>query len=159
MKKQCEFCHKEYTKPIKVDLKAWSIRKYCSRKCYNLASKGRLVTWGDKISKSRLGHGWPEGYKNRQSIAQKERFKTQNAWNKGLAYGKSREYWQNENWYSALHKWVRRHKGTPLKCEHCGSEDKKRYYWANKSHTYQRDLEDWLRLCGSCHMKYDKVYE
>ncbi len=28
--------------------------------------------------------------------------------------------------------------------------------WANKSHTYKRELTDWFALCGTCHKKYDK---
>lgn len=58
--------------------------------------------------------------------------------------------------YPALHTWVRRWKGTPHKCEHCGSTDKKKYEWANIDHKYNRNLDDWIRLCTKCHRKYDK---
>lgn len=67
----------------------------------------------------------------------------------------------NPNWkgdnvgYISLHNWVKRYKGSPKKCEHCLSEEKKMYHWANKSHEYKRDLDDWIRLCVSCHKKYD----
>jgi hypothetical protein len=30
------------------------------------------------------------------------------------------------------------------------------YHWANISKKYKRDRVDWLRLCGSCHMRYDE---
>lgn len=30
-----------------------------------------------------------------------------------------------------------------------------KFEWANKSGDYKRDLSDWLRLCISCHRKYD----
>ena len=64
--------------------------------------------------------------------------------------------WKGENvGYFALHSWVRRKLGTPQKCEHCGKTETGRYYWANKSHEYKRDLTDWLRLCGKCHAGYD----
>ena len=59
--------------------------------------------------------------------------------------------------YPALHSWVRRHLGTPQYCEHCGSTDKSHYEWANKSGNYKRDLDDWLRLCKSCHHRYDSI--
>ena len=55
----------------------------------------------------------------------------------------------------ALHNWVERKLGKPQKCEHCGSTEKKKYEWANKSQEYKRDLGDWLRLCTKCHAKYD----
>ena len=56
--------------------------------------------------------------------------------------------------YHALHKWVAKHKNDPGKCEHCGVREK--LEWANKSQDYQRDLDDWLRLCQSCHRQYDQ---
>lgn len=58
--------------------------------------------------------------------------------------------------YGALHVWVRKYKGTPNKCEFCQTIQAKRYYWANKSREYKRDLDDWLRLCGKCHWRYDQ---
>lgn len=59
--------------------------------------------------------------------------------------------------YFALHAWVRRKRGTPSKCEHCGTMTAKRFEWANISREYLRDLEDWVRLCKSCHILYDKT--
>lgn len=56
--------------------------------------------------------------------------------------------------YFALHMWVHRKKGKPKKCECCGS--KKNLQWANKSWTYQRDLDDWFSLCFRCHRVYDR---
>lgn len=68
--------------------------------------------------------------------------------------------WKGENvGYISLHKWVYRYKGSPKKCEHCMSEEKKNYHWANKSHGYKRDLDDWIRLCVSCHKKYDLKFK
>lgn len=57
--------------------------------------------------------------------------------------------------YHALHDWVERHLGKPTKCEHCGKEDG-RFEWANKSHQYKRELDDWIRLCKKCHIAYDR---
>lgn len=56
--------------------------------------------------------------------------------------------------YHALHGWVRRHRGRPEVCEHCGSTE--RMQWANKSYEYHRDLDDWLSLCSKCHGLYDR---
>jgi hypothetical protein len=56
--------------------------------------------------------------------------------------------------YSSLHKWVRKHNGSPSVCEHCGKTEG-RIEWANKSHEYKRDLSDWIALCKKCHVYYD----
>jgi len=56
--------------------------------------------------------------------------------------------------YDALHDWVKRHKPKAICCEHCGKEGY--LEWANKSHEYKRDLNDWLALCKKCHIKYDR---
>ncbi len=55
--------------------------------------------------------------------------------------------------YQELHRWVRKNKTKPEKCEHCG--EAKKLEWANKSHEYFRDLDDWLALCKKCHRQYD----
>jgi len=57
--------------------------------------------------------------------------------------------------YGTLHDWVSYHKVKPLSCEHCGLI-KKRIEWANKSHEYKRDIEDWIAICKKCHIKYDR---
>lgn len=54
-----------------------------------------------------------------------------------------------------LHQWVRRKRGTPSLCEVCGTTEKRKYEWANVDHKYRRVLEDFIRMCTSCHRKYD----
>lgn len=58
--KICLVCRKEFIKKINNSKKYWKNRKYCSVKCKNIAMKivmkDRTITWGDKISKSKLGH-------------------------------------------------------------------------------------------------------
>lgn len=61
--------------------------------------------------------------------------------------------------YKAIHQWFDRTYGKPLKCDHCGSTTAKVYDWANKfPFNYNRNRDEWMRLCRSCHMKYDKIY-
>lgn len=68
---------------------------------------------------------------------------------------------QSPNWKgdnvgkAALHGWVERNKGKPRKCEHCQTTKTKQYDWANVSQEYKRELDDFIRLCRSCHAKYD----
>jgi hypothetical protein len=59
--------------------------------------------------------------------------------------------------YLALHTWITRKLGKPDTCEHCGKSklNGKHIHWANKNHTYKRNLNDWIRLCVSCHRLYD----
>ena len=40
-----------------------------------------------------------------------------------------------------------------MKCIECGSE--KGVCWANKNHKYNRNVDDYIELCASCHKKYD----
>jgi len=54
-----------------------------------------------------------------------------------------------------IHNWVQRHRGKPRVCEKCRTTEAKQYDWANISQEYKRDLSDWIRLCRSCHAKYD----
>lgn len=78
---------------------------------------------------------------------------------KGQLLNEKNHMWKGEQVsYRNLHRWVERHLGKPKRCEYCGKTGSaKQIHWANKSHLYLRDLSDWLRLCVSCHKKYDKV--
>ena len=70
--------------------------------------------------------------------------------------GKKSPVWKGNNvGYHALHSWIERWKGTPELCENCGTTTAKKYEWANIDHLYKRILEDYIRLCTSCHRKYD----
>lgn len=58
----------------------------------------------------------------------------------------------------AKHDRIEKLLGKPNYCEHCKKSDKKRYHWSNKDHKYSCKLQDWQRLCASCHKKYDLRY-
>jgi hypothetical protein len=74
-------------------------------------------------------------------------------WRKKYLIDKKTEY--KGAWYYTLHNWVKRKLGKPMKCEICGSTNAKKYEWANKSHKYKRELNDWVRLCVPCHKQFD----
>lgn len=68
---------------------------------------------------------------------------------------------KNANWlgddaaYSALHRRVESERGKPQKCSACDTEDQAlRYDWANLTGEYQ-NLNDYVRLCTSCHSAVD----
>lgn len=56
--------------------------------------------------------------------------------------------------YFALHAWVTRKKGKATKCKDCGSTN--HVMWANVSHTYLRDVDDYIEKCAKCHQKHDR---
>jgi hypothetical protein len=94
-------------------------------------------------------------------------------WNKGLTkesdirvklysekiIGDKNYQWKGEKVsYRELHKWINNKKGTPSFCESCGFEDAKNYDWACIDEGYNRNLEDYIRLCRKCHVHYDDIY-
>lgn len=86
----------------------------------------------------------------------------QKSWNKGKKFpnlsGENHWGWKGDKvGYNSLHSWIRKYKGKPIICEHCGKEKTtpKSIHWANVSGKYLRDLSDWISLCASCHKKYD----
>ena len=70
--------------------------------------------------------------------------------------GENNAQWKGEEaGYGSIHDWVKLRLGKPNYCQHCKATDKKKYEWANISKKYKRDLNDWIRLCVSCHDEYD----
>jgi len=95
--------------------------------------KGGHHTWGNKIAKSMLG-------------------------NKNSKIGKNHWNWSGDDCgYRGKHNWVGKHFGTPNYCEHCKRSDRESYQWANISGKFLRNKKDWLRLCASCHKKFDNA--
>jgi len=60
--------------------------------------------------------------------------------------------------YRNLHYWVEKKLGKPTKCEHCGKDglSGQKIHWANKSGKYEKNINDWIRLCAKCHFCKDK---
>lgn len=88
--------------------------------------------------------------KKGQRISQATEFK------KGENTGSKNQQWKGDGvGYHALHGWVRRKLGKPKICEYCDSS--RNIQWANKSHKYLRELNDWMSLCKKCHVKYDRI--
>ncbi len=57
--------------------------------------------------------------------------------------------------YQALHIRVQVARGAPKYCSTCGRTDDIRYEWANLTGRYD-DVDDYARMCVSCHRKFDK---
>lgn len=70
--------------------------------------------------------------------------------------GKNAPNWKGDKVSkSGIHLWLNKNYGKPKECEHCGEKDIK-CDWANtNNHKYRRRRKDFIRLCVSCHRKYD----
>lgn len=78
-----------------------------------------------------------------------------------IPFKRSQSKEKNSSWkgddatYSALHYRVEKERGKPSVCQACGTMDANIYEWANLTGRYQ-DTSDYMRMCRSCHRKYDK---
>lgn len=103
-------------------------RKYCSNKCVGLASRTKDI---------------PESERKIQ---------------KKLVKSKVNNNWSGDGVsYRAIHKYIKRRKEKPIKCELCGETPthKTGLDLANISQEYKRDIDDWEWLCRRCHMTKD----
>ena len=91
--------------------------------------------------------------KGHQSIISKEMRIKVGIGNRGEKHG----LWKGDNAkYWAIHEFISKWKGKPKLCEMCGTTTAKKYEWANVDHKYRRVLEDYIRMCTKCHLKFDK---
>lgn len=78
----------------------------------------------------------------------------QTEFKKGQNTGEDNVKWVgNKVGYRAIHSWIERKLGKAYWCTWCFSM--KNIHWANWSHEYKRDVNDWIQLCHKCHFKYD----
>jgi len=98
-----------------------------------------------KKPKRKVGWKLSEETKNKMSVAHRG--------------NKSYKWKGSDVSYNGLHRWIRGSFGRPNYCEHCKKIDKKQYEWASINHTYTRERKDYIRLCQSCHIKYDKRFK
>lgn len=118
--------------------------KYCSRVCKNISSIGIRYSPATEIKKGQRLSKKTEFKKGCVPVADRK-----------LPTAEKHHLWKgDEVSYGVLHRWVYRHKGKPILCEHCSGN--KTMNWANKSKEYKRELSDWIALCKKCHAKYDK---
>ncbi len=136
MEKNCLHCGGIFAKPYFESVKNWQNRHvFCSRKCVNENQVGRKLSsqWKERISVS-LKKACQKGYESGR-LGNKEKVSS----------------------YSGLHKWVYKKLGRPTTCEHCRREGLHNtgIHWANRTGKYLKVTSDWVRLCASCHKKYD----
>jgi len=125
----CKTCGTEYQNRNPI---------YCSRKCVPSGKYKRTEKHLSLLKTLRLGQKHSEETKIKMA-----RHNEQHHFWKGAKVG-----------YRALHDWVYRHFGSPVKCKNCGTKIK--LQWANKDHKYKRDRKDWVEFCIKCHCQFDK---
>lgn len=102
--------------------------------------------------------GWNKGVKGTH-------FSPRTEFTPDRVIGEKNYQWKGANvGYHALHGWITRNYGKASRCENINSKlgfpckkISKNYDWAfiNKE-GYARDRNQYMELCHSCHMKYDK---
>ena len=131
----------------------------------------------EKIRLSKIGKTSPrKGMTHSEVSKQKmrEAHKNQTPWNKGKTdqpkhteehiekrvsqfRGKDNSSWKGDNVsYGGVHCWITKKYGKANCCENKSCAKKSiTYQWANVSGEYKRDRKDFMKLCLSCHRKYD----
>lgn len=116
-------------------------KKYCGKTCFY---KYRVRPSGLKYNITKPNPGWfPAGVHSNPAAGFKKGSRPANFLGHDGKYA-----------YTNQHKWVRYHKGKAIACEDCGANDR-HCHWANVSHEYHYDLDDWISLCVPCHKKFD----
>lgn len=159
IKMECPICNKEYDNKKSLSnhilFHNTDYKKNFSKKI-SKKMKGRKITWGDKISKTKkelykkglLKH--PRGMLGKKNPCNKETRDKIGLANNGSKNG----MWKGDNvGYISLHEWIKKHKPKPEFCEKC--KINKPYDLANISGKYKRDVNDFRWLCRKCHMKED----
>lgn len=137
----CLHCGFNFLSPLTRVIKGRG--RYCSSSC---VSKATIISPNGMSTRAMRGE-FTDVYRKNISRIHKKWAKDETKHPRWKAIGVG---------YGALHQWVGKHLGNPKRCEICGlSDPRRKYYWANKSKLYKRDLTDWLRLCCPCHRRYD----
>ena len=148
--KICKNCQKEFNKKPSDSQKYWSKKMFCSSRCSGTFNNSAQKLIGIKRPLEVVEKLKPTMFKKGQIAVNKGKpnFKIR---------GENHWAWKgNKAGYRAKHDWAVKAFGQPKKCENCKKTfEGKGIHWANKSDKYNRIKSDWIRLCASCHKKYD----
>lgn len=118
-------------------------RKTCSREC------------AKQLAKRRSGEKSPM-YGKKLSEEHKEKLRMAKL---GLRDEDTNRWSGDKIGYRGIHHWIQRKLGKAVRCSNNPNHKSTRYYWANKSGEYKRDVEDWQELCPSCnHLDGVKIH-
>jgi hypothetical protein len=131
-----------------------------------MGNKKGYIPWNKGVKTGQIP--WNKGLKGIHLSPDSEFKKGTTPWikgKKGEEYGNIPSGEKHPNWkgvdakYGTKHDWVERHFGKPTKCEMCLTTNANKFEWANISGKYKREKSDWIRLCTSCHMKFDNIHQ
>jgi hypothetical protein len=75
---------------------------------------------------------------------------------KGYRSGAKSGSWKGDSvGYQGVHIWLTKNYGKADYCENSPDHKTKKFHWANISGEYKRDRNDFVKLCISCHKKFD----
>lgn len=67
-------------------------------------------------------------------------------------------HWKGDNvGYKTYHQRVQAQRGKPSRCEMCETTTAKKFEWASMTRDF-KNIYDYIRLCVSCHKKFDKIH-
>lgn len=133
IKKNCLQCNTEFlTYPSRIKI---GKGKFCSQSCNSTFTN----------------NGFKKGHKDFISLLSRI------SQSKKVSQEKNPAWKGEEMGYDGIHKWARKHAGIPKECSECGKPKTtpNSIQWASKNHSYMRDLNEWVKLCVSCHRLYD----
>lgn len=130
-----------FTKGHKINLGKKYSKERCQRISEGLTGRNLSLEHKEKLRIAKIGNTIHLGYRNSDEVKEK------------MAKVHTKKYYEVNS--RTKHRKIEQKLGKPKYCEHCKRTDKKRYDWANKDHKYSEKIEDWIRLCRSCHIQYD----
>lgn len=155
----CEACKKDRLISTNGMLKASYEKTHprCHRCGYNKILSGKTTFKKNDPrlmgNEYRVGHvAWNRGIKGTH-------FSVRTEFKKGVIRDEEEK---TPNWkgdrvgYVGLHAWIYRKQGKARKCAICAEKRPRHVHWANISHKYKRDLNDFIQLCALHHFAYDK---
>jgi ribosomal protein L37AE/L43A len=141
----CPVCQKNFKIRMQDFKKGYS--KYCSKICFDIYQRRKRIQHiCQQCGRTFIaGRTIPGIYCSLKCLFESQKIKKKNNRN---------PMWKGDNvGYGSLHEWIRKRKIKPNFCEYC--KIRKAYDLANISQTYKRDINDYIWLCRSCHMKSD----
>lgn len=138
MIRNCLVCNLEFKTYKYLLLQGYG--KFCSKRCNSISQNKSLKKRCKNCDKEFLVHLFRHKEGRGNYCSQKCYF--------------DKRYGKGERSIKSTHQWIKRKYGKNNKCEQCGTT-RGTFDWANKNHLYLRNRSDWMRLCRSCHRKYD----
>lgn len=124
--------------------------KFCSRLCQ--------IAWQSESKRGKQPYEITDANREARRLAKLGKPNPSKGIKRPHIWDEKHALWKGESvTYRTLHSWVVRRLGQPSKCINCNSDglSGRQIHWANISHDYHRELDDWMRLCARCHRAYD----